>query len=99
AKLSAVPALRPKTPCRLGPTVVRPPASIVWQILQRLNTALPASASAAAAGGGATQSAKPNMITTVRSMPAPRTAGLTEDTGKVRHIDRRLGSGKTQRQF
>ena len=33
AKPDAVPAARPKTPCRFGPCLCAPPASIVWHWL------------------------------------------------------------------
>ena len=47
-KPSRVPEVRPKTPCRLGPTFLLP-ASREWQALQRLKTFLPLATSAASA--------------------------------------------------
>src|SRR5436309_8252574 len=66
-----LPALRPKTPCRLGPTMLRPPASVVWQILQRLKIAWPAALSAACAEAGA-RAQKRASVAASRSIQFPR---------------------------
>ena len=42
--------LAPENSVQIGPGAAVPPASTVWQIRQRLNTAFPASGSAAAQG-------------------------------------------------
>src|ERR1051326_416047 len=71
---SRLPALRPMTPCRLGPTGLRTFASIAWQILQRANSTLPCSASAAPLAGWAIRSSRASKAA-VRIMHIPHLAG------------------------
>src|SRR5688572_19342521 len=83
AKSCKLPALRPITPTRLGPTTA-PPGSVLveWHAMHSLsNTALPAAASAANAAGVAIKVARAN-----------RWAGRITDMDSVLQVLRPIGS-------
>ena len=101
--LASVPAVRPKRPLRLGPTLFFP-ATVLWQALHLAKTFLPFLTSPAAWAGVPVTTASTANAPTARKSPSIRLRNIPITCCRLRtikavfrlHVYQRIGRGQAQ---